>query len=68
MSKRFENSDGREAVVTELPKCDFCPETAEYDAATVHGPWANMCALHFRVHGRGLGLGVGQRLFTEDAK
>lgn len=31
-------------------KCDFCDKPAKYDAKTVHGPWANVCAEHFAVH------------------
>lgn len=32
-------------------KCDLCPASekhdAEYDAPTIHGPWANMCSDHY---------------------
>jgi hypothetical protein len=72
MSKRFEQSGGTEAVVSEIPTCDLCthvgepPHPAEYDGATSMGPWANMCARHFRLYGVGLGTGRGQKLFTED--
>ncbi len=56
-----------ETVVSELPKCDFCAmddddNEAEFDGATVLGPWAHMCPGHFMMYGRGLGLGKGQRL------
>ena len=51
-----------EVVVSRLPKCDFCPTTAQYDAKTRMGPWANMCPTHFRMYGYGLGLGRGQKL------
>lgn len=59
--------------VSVLPTCDICvyvegnrekPERALYDGATAGGPWANMCAKHFRDHGQGLGLGRGQRLIV----
>jgi len=36
----------REVKVPELPKCDFCDETARYDGKTVFGPWAYMCDRH----------------------
>ncbi len=38
---------------TELPKCDFCPEKAEYDNPTVQGPWANMCPACYGKYGSG---------------
>jgi len=56
-------SNSKEAVVTELPQCDFCADTAQYDARTTFGPWANMCEGDFRTYGVGqLGTGLGQRL------
>lgn len=61
-----------EVKVSVLPDCDFCKQrghshAAHYDGATVLGPWANMCEEDFVLFGRGLGLGVGQRLvLTED--
>lgn len=50
-----------------LPDCDFCArenkkKIAVYDAATVYGPWANMCRAHFAQYGIGLGTGRGQQL------
>lgn len=48
--------------VTELPKCNFCNAEAEYDGKTRMGPWVNMCELHFKIYGIGLGLGKGQKL------
>jgi len=48
--------------VAALPKCNFCGDAANYDGATTLGPWANMCEKCFAYYGRGLGLGVGQRL------
>ena len=49
-----------------LPKCDFCGNTAEYDARTSFGPWANMCEQDFQQYGPGrLGTGYGQKLIAE---
>ena len=48
--------------VAVLPKCDFCVRPARYDGKTRMGPWANMCEIHFRSCGVGLGLGRGQEL------
>lgn len=49
--------------VPELPACDFCGEPAEYDAATLFGPWAYMCPSHWQEHSmRKLGTGLGQKL------
>ena len=51
------------AKVESLPQCDFCGETAQYDATTIFGPWAFMCVSCFETNGTGqLGLGKGQRL------
>lgn len=45
-------------------KCDFCHTECRddlYDARTVYGPWATMCAECFETYGAGnLGLGRGQ--------
>ena len=62
--------NGTEAIVTRLPECDICKATgvspvpkAKYDAKTkTWGSWANMCEEHMKVHGIGLGTGLGQRL------
>lgn len=52
-------------LVTELPKCDFCPAEATYDAKMRgRSSWAYMCTLHFDLEGVGLGLGVGQELIV----
>ncbi len=57
-----------EAYVTALPTCDIHWHTrnervsAAYDAKTISGPWANMCADCFQAYGVGLGTGKGQRL------
>lgn len=54
--------------VVELPKCDFCIRTAHYDGKTVVGLWANMCEIHFEMHGIGLGLGKGQILILKERR
>jgi hypothetical protein len=55
-----------QVIVDVLPLCDFCPPTsgrkAKIDGKTKQGPWANMCSIHFGVHGVGLGTGQGQLL------
>lgn len=61
-----------ETVVDEIPQCQFVhgtrdPELALYDGKTIHGPWAYMCAEHFRLYGVGLGTGKGQRLVARNA-
>lgn len=63
------NRAGTEATVLRRPTCDICADGTEafYDAATLVGPWAFLCEVHFRTHTRGrLGLGVGQRLLTPE--
>lgn len=56
-----------EVKVAHLPNCDICrsegsTKSAKYDGKTIMGPWANMCAPHFKQYGVGLGTGRGQRL------
>ena len=52
-----------EVVINQERSCDFCGETAQYDAITIYGPWANMCQDCFDGKGMGkLGTGFGQRL------
>jgi hypothetical protein len=51
-----------EVKVFSLPNCDFCGQVANYDGQTVVGAWANMCQPCFETLGKGLGLGLGQRL------
>jgi hypothetical protein len=65
--------NGTVAYVSTIPKCDICYYSQErkitpsaYDGKTIHGPWANMCALHFSDVGTGLGIGRGQRLILAD--
>ena len=57
-----------EAVYVEtLPECDFCGITAQYDSATVSGPWAYMCTEHWAAYGvKKLGTGFGQKLLVKD--
>lgn len=52
----------KQAVVSKLPKCDFCSDPAKYDAKTRMGYWASMCAAHYIRYGVGLGIGKGQEL------
>lgn len=54
---------GVSTVVTRRPACDFCGAEAQFDAKTTSGPWANMCLPCYKVHGVGLGTGLGQRLY-----
>jgi hypothetical protein len=49
-------------AVQRLPICDFCLDWSEYHGKTNSGRTANMCARHFKQHGRGLGNGNGRRL------
>ncbi len=52
--------------VVNLPTCDICDQQkATYDGKTIHGPWAFMCEMCFALHGKGLGLGLGQKLVIE---
>lgn len=60
-------------VITRPKRCDFClmrqrAVDAKYDAKTTEGPWANMCELHFIMHGIMLGTGYGQRLIVKEAE
>jgi len=51
--------------------CDLCgsPIIDEFvDGVTKMGPWANMDLVCFNIHGRGLGLGIGQRYRLIDDK
>jgi len=41
----------RTIQVSELPKCQFCDEPAEYDSKTIFGPWAYLCKKHLRKYG-----------------
>jgi len=58
---------GTEAVVSNLPQCDFCSvNKAQFDVVTKYGPWAYVCDTCFYIHTNvdldKLGTGVGQRL------
>lgn len=47
----------------EVVKCDLCKaafDTVMYDSNTRYG-WGNVCQPCFKEHGRGLGIGLGQR-------
>jgi len=55
-------NDHTSVVVAVIPPCDLCGEPAIADAATSLGPWAYVCADHFRSQGCALGLGRGQEL------
>lgn len=58
-----------EVKVLVMPKCDIHnrKHDAAYDGKTIMGPWAFMCQSAFEKYGRGLGLGLGQRLvLTKD--
>ncbi len=57
-----------EVEVLELPKCDFCKKEAVVDGKTTMDCWANMCPVHFREYGVGLGLGKGQELRLKEIK
>ena len=62
-----------------LPKCDFCPSTAQYDTKMKIGPWAYTCStcydkwgIRTLIDGRytvgKLGTGYGQKLITKEVK
>lgn len=68
--------NGTEAAVAKLPNCDIHKYTfgeivtAQYDGKTTQdspgqGSWAYMCEDCFDNYGKGLGLGVGQRLVVQ---
>ena len=54
--------------VSKFPRCDMCNDDtpAKYDGKTKMGPWANLCELHFKSYGIGLGTGKGQKLELEE--
>ena len=53
----------REVGMDTIPRCDFCTDSARYDAASITGPWGYFCARHFAVLGNGkLGVGYGQEI------
>jgi hypothetical protein len=63
---KLKNSN--EVKVLKFPKCEFCNLEAHYDGTTILGPWGYMCEAHFRLYGRGLGVGIGQKLTLIDKK
>ena len=60
--KQYKNRSDYFAVLSELPKCNFCDKVARFDIRTVFGPWAYACYDRFVNYGVGLGLGYGQIL------
>jgi len=66
------NDHEETTILGPRPNCDLCKAflkqynvPALYDGATIQGPWAYMCAMHFHGYGVGLGLGRGQKLIIE---
>ncbi len=60
-----------EVEVSHYPECDLCKTQniilpAHYDVKTSYGVWANVCEHHYKVYGRGLGLGKGQRFILKE--
>lgn len=55
-----------EVKILTRPKCDFCPEPAQYDFKTYSGSWAYGCEADYEVHRYfdTLGVGKGQKLVT----
>jgi len=62
------DSDGTVALMSKIPDCDYChgtnPYPAEYDGATLDGPWAFMCQSHYDLKTKynELGWGKGQKI------
>ena len=53
----------KEVIVSKLPKCDVCDETAHYDAQVdPYRSWMFLCDYHFEKFNCRLGLGRGQKL------
>ena len=45
-------------------ECDICYAKIGdifYDAKTIYGPWGCLCEKCFKLHGVGLGIGLGQK-------
>mgnify|MGYP000993634460 CR=1 FL=1 len=38
--------------LTDRKTCDYCKETAYYDAPTIDGPWGFLCEKHYALRGR----------------
>jgi hypothetical protein len=56
----------KQTYVSELPACNAHPEReAHYDFATKMGPWMYGCDACFVTYGKGLGVGLGQRLVVK---
>jgi len=63
-------NNNTEVKIDQTPLCDLCPpfnpNPAKYDAKTKFtGQWGYLCEKHFKSHGIGLGLGLGQKLIVE---
>jgi len=65
---------GHVTLVPEIPACDFCQRNGTdkpgpYDFATLFGPWAHGCELHWQMYaaepGR-TGVGIAQLWITEE--
>lgn len=57
----------KEARISIRPKCDVCPDPAEYDARIpLYGQWAYLCQAHFDLYKCKLGTGHGQRLIVKE--
>lgn len=53
----------REVTVAKLPACNIHEgRPAVYDFRTLQGLWMYGCEECYRAYGRGLGVGLGQRL------
>lgn len=56
------------AVVSALPKCNFCEQRARYDSNTVYGSWAYFCNDCYKsnpIHFNALGQAYGQYLVLD---
>lgn len=56
----------KDIYMKEIPDCNLCEDEAVVDAVMQGtGKWAYMCLDHYRQHGAGLGISVGQRLHLQ---
>ena len=57
-----------QTLVIDIPKCDFCPCPASYDAKTKLEYWAYMCLSCYRQFAMysELGLGKGQLIMSTE--
>lgn len=56
----------RTKYIEELPRCDFCGESARYDAPVVGGHWAYMCEKCAAT--KRMPLDIGTEFTTEKTK